>query len=82
MEFDVGVSILALSSIMAGAQPGAKGGAVTLDTEACDEVVAHLEAHGASFALEPIDSGACRFARFEDPDGNHLVLHRKHAAPR
>jgi predicted enzyme related to lactoylglutathione lyase len=42
--------------------------------------VALLKAHGAKFPLEPIDSGVCRFARFEDPDGNHLVLHRKHSA--
>ena len=82
VEFDVGASTLALSTIMSGAQPGAKGGAVALETDAFEEVVAHLKAHGVKFALEPIDSGVCRFARFEDPDGNHLVLHRKHTAPR
>jgi predicted enzyme related to lactoylglutathione lyase len=82
VEFDVGTSVLALSTIMTGAQPGSKGGAVALETEQFDEAVAHLKAHGAKFPLEPIDSGVCRFARFEDPDGNHLVLHRKHATAR
>jgi len=33
------------------------------------------------FALEPVDTGVCRFARFLDPDGNHLVLHRAHEKP-
>ena len=82
VEYDVGASTLALSTIMAGTQPGTKGGAVALETEQFDEVVAHLKAHGVKFQLEPIDSGVCRFARFEDPDGNHLVLHCKHAVPR
>ena len=81
VEFNVGSSTLALSTIIKGAQAGAKGGAVALETEQFDEAVAHLKAHGAKFLLEPIDSGVCRFARFTDPDGNHLVLHRKHAAP-
>ncbi|HTX55410.1 MAG TPA: VOC family protein [Candidatus Baltobacteraceae bacterium] len=82
VEFDVGTSTLALSTLMTGAQPGAKGGAVALETDDFDGAVAHLKAQGVKFALEPIDSGVCRFARFEDPDGNHLVLHRKHAAAR
>lgn len=81
VEYDVGSSTLALSSIMQDAQPGAKAGAVALETEQFDETVAHLKAHGVKFPLAPIDSGVCRFARFEDPDGNHLVLHRRHAAP-
>ena len=81
VEYDVGGSTLALSSMMQDAQPGAKAGAVALETEQFDETVAHLKAHGVKFPLEPIDSGVCRFARFEDPDGNHLVLHRKHAGP-
>lgn len=70
-----------VSTIMKGAQSGAKGGAVALETEQIDEAVAHLKAHAARFLLEPIDTGLCRFARFADPDGNHLVLHRKHFSP-
>jgi predicted enzyme related to lactoylglutathione lyase len=79
VEYDIGAGTLALSTIMLGTQPGAKGGAVALETEEYDEAVTWLKAQGVKFALEPIDSGVCRFARFEDPDGNHLVLHRKHA---
>ena len=82
VEYNVGSATLALSTIMAGAQPGAKGGAVALETGQFDETVATLKTHGVKFVLEPIDSGVCRFARFEDPDGNHLVLHRKHPPAR
>ncbi len=77
VEYDVGGSTLALSSIMQGAQPGA----VALETAQSDETVAHLKAQGVKFPLEPIDSGVCKFARFEDSDGNHLVLHKKHLSP-
>lgn len=78
IEFDVGAGTLALSSAMPDAQPGARGGAAALETPDFDAAVAHLKAHGVRFAFEPADTGVCRFARFLDPDGNHLVLHRVH----
>jgi hypothetical protein len=31
-----------------------------------------------TFLFGPTDTGVCDFARFEDPDGNHLILHRRH----
>jgi len=78
VEFDVGAGTLALSSVMDGAQPGAKAGAAALETPDYDHAVAWLKNHGVNFVFEPADTGVCRFARFEDPDGNHLVLHRRH----
>ena len=81
VEYEVGTATLTLSSVMAGAQSGVKAGAVALETEQFDEAVAHLKTHGVKFLLEPIDTGVCWFARFEDPDGNHLVLHKKHLSP-
>jgi len=80
VEYEVGAATLALSSVMEGAQPGAKAGAVALETVQFDDMVAHLKAHGVKFVFGPVDTGVCRFARFEDPEGNHLVLHRKHGA--
>ena len=78
VEFAVGDSALALSTTMRGAEPGAKGGAASLETAQFEEAVALLRSAGVKFALEPVDTGVCMFARFEDPDGNHIVLHRKH----
>jgi predicted enzyme related to lactoylglutathione lyase len=80
VEFDVGSSTLALSTMMEGTQPGAKGGAVALETDQFEDAVGVLRANGAKFLIEPVDTGVCWLARFEDPDGNHLVLHRKHPA--
>lgn len=80
IEFDVGTGTLALSSAMTDAQPGAKGAAAALEAPEFDAAVAWLKEHGVKFTLEPMDTGVCRFARFEDPDGNHLVLHRRHNA--
>jgi catechol 2,3-dioxygenase-like lactoylglutathione lyase family enzyme len=38
-----------------------------------------LEAKGVVFAGETFDTGVCHMALFTDPDGNDLMLHRRHA---
>jgi catechol 2,3-dioxygenase-like lactoylglutathione lyase family enzyme len=42
-----------------------------------DEARAELEAKGVEFDGETIETGVCRMASFEDPDGNALLLHRR-----
>jgi catechol 2,3-dioxygenase-like lactoylglutathione lyase family enzyme len=81
-EFELGRDVIALSTVMTGARPGAKGGALALETDRFDEVVAHLRKKKVKFFFGPTDTGVCDFARFADPDGNHLILHRKHTRPR
>ena len=80
-EYEVGATTLALSAVMENAQPGAKAGAVALETDQFEDAVAYLKGKGVKFALEPVDTGVCKFARFEDPDGNPLVLHKKPQLP-
>jgi predicted enzyme related to lactoylglutathione lyase len=47
-----------------------------------DDVAAarsELEAKGVEFQGETFDTGVCHMALFRDPDGNDLMLHRRHA---
>ena len=78
VEFDIGTGTLALSSVMDGCTPGARGAAAALEAENFDAAVTWLREHGVEFVFAPHDTSVCHFARFLDPDGNHLVLHRKH----
>lgn len=73
-----GAPVLALSTVMQGVRPGAKGAALALETDRFDAVVAHLRKHRVKFTYGPEELSTCAFARFCDPDGNHLVLHRRH----
>jgi catechol 2,3-dioxygenase-like lactoylglutathione lyase family enzyme len=70
--------VIALSSVMEGVKPGAPGGAVAIETTNFDGMVTHLRDQGVTFVLEPMETSVCHFARFHDPDGNHLILHRIH----
>jgi catechol 2,3-dioxygenase-like lactoylglutathione lyase family enzyme len=39
-----------------------------------------LEDAGIEFRGDTLDTGVCHMAFFSDPDGNHLMLHRRYAA--
>jgi catechol 2,3-dioxygenase-like lactoylglutathione lyase family enzyme len=49
------------------------------DVEAARRI---LEDSGVTFDGETVDTGVCRMAFFRDPDGNVLILHRRHDAER
>ena len=39
---------------------------------------AELESRGIEFATDTIDSGVCKQAYFQDPDGNGLAIHQRY----
>ena len=79
LEFEVpGGPVIAVATQLKGCRPGAQGGAVALETDQFDEVVATLRRRRVKFLFGPTDTGVCDFARFADPDGNPVILHRKH----
>ena len=38
-----------------------------------------IESRGVEFVTETIDSGVCKQAIFQDPDGNSLAIHHRYA---
>ena len=44
-----------------------------------DAARAELESRGVEFVTDTIDSGVCKQAIFQDPDGNALAIHHRYA---
>ena len=55
------------------------GNPLPLRVEEVHAARAQLESKGATFFGETFDTGVCHMAIFADPDGNHLMLHRRYA---
>jgi predicted enzyme related to lactoylglutathione lyase len=55
------------------------GGTIALRVPDVAEARRTLEEAGVEFAMDTFDSGVCHGAPFTDPDGNHLLLHRRYA---
>ena len=55
------------------------GGTIALRVPDVHEARRTLEEAGITFSMDTFDSGVCHGAPFTDPDGNHLLLHRRYA---
>ncbi|HEY4235815.1 MAG TPA: VOC family protein [Gaiellaceae bacterium] len=81
IEFETGNTTLALVSPEHLDAPFAPLpiGSVVFRVPDVAEAKATLEAAGVEFTGESWDSGVCRGAAFNDPDGNGLALHHRYA---
>jgi predicted enzyme related to lactoylglutathione lyase len=76
-EYELGESTFGITTVDIGHPPGSKGAVVAFETDDLDASVAALKAKGVSFVTEIKDNPACRLAMIEDPDGNHIMIHKR-----
>ena len=80
-EFETGNLTLLLADVAkTGTTFSPSNNAVALRVADVDAAKQELESRGVQFVFEETyDSGVCHMAFFRDPDGNALILHRRHA---
>lgn len=54
------------------------GAAVAIAVDDVEAAAEELRDEGVTITLEPFDTGACDMAHVADPDGNPIILHRRH----
>ena len=79
VEYDIGDSTFAITTTQAGHIPGAKGAVVAFEVSDFDAFMHKLKDRAVVFVAEPFDTPVCRMAVIEDPDGNHITIHKLHA---
>ena len=79
LEYDVGDSSFAITNIDMGHTPGAKGAVVAFETADLDVFVTTLKEKSVTFVVETFSTPVCRMAVVQDPDGNHIAIHKRHA---
>jgi predicted enzyme related to lactoylglutathione lyase len=79
-EFDAGpLTIAVMQSDAFGMKFAPHSHPIALQVEDFDTARAELESRGVKFVSETIDSGFCKQAFFEDPDGNSIGIHHRYA---
>ncbi len=79
-EFETGNLTLAVMQTDAfGIEFRANNVPIELRVDDFDAAQATLESRGVTFKGETIDSGFCKQAFFDDPDGNLLAIHHRYA---
>lgn len=79
IEYDIGPGTLAISNMWPDKwRPASDGPCLALEVGDFPAAVAALRAAGVKFFSETIDGGVCHMAVVADPDGNALLIHRRH----
>ena len=78
IEYDIGATTLGIGSYGEQWQPSPQGTCVALEVDDVDAAIAHLQANGVTIFMAPMDSPVCRFAMICDPDGNKIIIHKRH----
>lgn len=79
VEYDVGPSTIAITSMSKEWKPSSDGPSAALEVEDFDAAIEVLKKAGSKFVIEPMDSPVCRLAVVNDPDGNALAIHKRKA---
>ena len=77
VEYDVGGSTFAITTTDMGHAPGAKGAVVAFETADLDAFVKALKEKSVSFVVETFSTPVCRMAVIQDPDENHITIHKR-----
>ena len=78
-EYELGDSTFAITTIDMGHTPGANGAAIAFETSDLDSFAGRLKEQGVTFVTDIFSSEVCRMAVIQDPDGNHLVIHKRNS---
>ena len=80
MEFETGnLTIAVMQSSAFGIEFRANNHPIEFRVDDFEAAQTELESRGVEFQGETIDSGVCKQAFFEDPDGNRLAIHHRYA---
>jgi predicted enzyme related to lactoylglutathione lyase len=78
LEYDLGDTTFAISTMDNNHQAGAKGALVAFETDDLDAFIQRLKGKGVTFVMDTFETPVCRMAVVADPDGNQLVIHKRH----
>ena len=78
IEYDIGAGTIGIGSYGEMWQPSAQGTAVALEVDDVDAAMTHLQARGVPVVWAAMDTPVCRFGMIADPDGNKILIHKRH----
>ena len=82
VEYDIADGTFAISNMMEGSIPGAKGAGIAFEVDDINAEVKRMKDKKIPFLLELMETPVCHMAVIADPDGNGICLHQiKSAKP-
>jgi predicted enzyme related to lactoylglutathione lyase len=76
VEYDLGNNTLAIANVGPQWAPSDQGTGAALEVDDFDAAVKWLKQRNVTFVVEAYESPCCRMAIIQDPDSNHIVIHK------
>lgn len=76
-EYEVGTGIFALGCMPDQWKTSPDGASVAFEVEDFEEAAKKLKDSGCQFKIEPSEFPTCHMAVVKDPDGNHVLIHKR-----
>ncbi len=77
LEYDLGDSTFAITTMDMKHQPGARGGTIAFEVDDLDAFVKQLKEQDVIFTADVLQTPVCRLAIVADPDGNEVLIHKR-----
>jgi len=77
LEYDVGDTTFAITSMDITHVAGAKDAVVAFEMDDLDQSVNRLKQLSVPFVLDTYTTPVCRLAVVSDPDGNEIIIHKR-----
>jgi predicted enzyme related to lactoylglutathione lyase len=77
VEYDLGPTTLAVTSMAPEWKPSTQGPSVALEVADFEAALSAARAAGVPVLMGPEDTPVCQFCVFSDPDGNSITLHKR-----
>jgi catechol 2,3-dioxygenase-like lactoylglutathione lyase family enzyme len=79
VEYDLGDTTFAITTMDDGHIAGAKGATIAFEVADFEKAVALLRQRGATFKGDLLDTPVCRMAVLHDPDATKSSIHKRNA---
>ncbi|HEY3763494.1 MAG TPA: VOC family protein [Verrucomicrobiae bacterium] len=79
VEYDLGNGTFGIGCYGDVWKPSPDGTCVAFEADDFDAEIARLKSKGVKFAMDVTPTPVCQFAIVCDPDGNRIMIHKRHA---
>lgn len=79
VEYEIGNGTFGIGSYGDVWKPSSDGTCVAFEADDFDAEIARLKSFGVKFATDVMPTPLCQFAIVCDPDGNRILIHKRHA---
>ena len=77
IEYGIGTGTFAITTMDLDHKPGVHGGVIALEVLDLDMTLNRFKELDVRFVREVFATPMCRMAVVADPDGNHLIIHKR-----